>query len=106
LEGYLCRGSDYVLMETSQLDASARARDRYTRNMACSAMIMAITTMINATRPCTGPLNTTLSPKEKFIASRIINFETKSMVQADRPRSIFALKPGFLAVSLPLNQVF
>ena len=63
--------------------------------MVCSAVIIAITTMINATNPWAGPLNLTLSPKAKLIASRITNFEAKSMVQIDRPCSTLAPKPVF-----------
>jgi len=59
--------------------------------MVCSATIIAMTTMINATKPCTRPLNKTLSPKEKLMASRITIFEPKTMAQVDRIRSTLAL---------------
>ena len=58
-------------------------------------MMTAITTTINATKPCIGPLNKTLEPKEIFIASRMTNFEPKSMPHVDRARSILALNPDF-----------
>ncbi len=54
-----------------------------------------MTIAINATSPCIGLLNSMLSPKVKFINSKITNFEIKSIVHVDKSRSIFACKPDF-----------